>query len=167
MIESVGALRHQTRKKAIKSRPVSPGTVVIGIIDDGLAFGHERFRAIDGTTRVEAVWVQDDKYDGGKADFPTVARLPDRNQRSPHRCENWRFCRRRRSLSQAEAHQLRQRPANRPINAHSTHGAHVMDIACGFAPVDAPDWRIVCVQLPVATTRNTSGATLRPLRSTR
>ena len=135
---------------------------MIGIVDDGLAFGHERFRAIDGTTRVEAVWVQDDIYDGGKSGFPYGRQIT--------RAEI------NRALTDAKIggfvdedalyHKLKltnfANVRRRPINAHSTHGAHVMDIACGFAPVDAPDWRIVCVQLPVATTRNTSGASLTP-----
>jgi hypothetical protein len=36
--------------------------VVVGIIDDGLPFGHQRFRNADGTSRVEAVWIQDGAY---------------------------------------------------------------------------------------------------------
>src|ERR671912_1142139 len=40
------------------SQTVTPGTVIIGIIDDGIPFAHERFRKPDGTTRVESVWVQ-------------------------------------------------------------------------------------------------------------
>jgi hypothetical protein len=50
----------------------------------------------------------------------------------------------------------------RSVAAHASHGAHVMDLACGWDPAAAPDWKIVCVQLPVATTANSSGATLAP-----
>lgn len=35
-----------------------PGTVVMGVIDDGIAIAHERFRHKDGTTRVEWYWDQ-------------------------------------------------------------------------------------------------------------
>src|SRR5882762_6056357 len=44
-------------------------TVVIGIIDDGIAFAHERFRLADGTTRVQYFWRQDGIFDN---DYSTV-----------------------------------------------------------------------------------------------
>jgi hypothetical protein len=37
-----------------------------------------------------------------------------------------------------------------------------MDVACGWDPGDAPDWRVVCVQLPFATTADSSGTSLTP-----
>jgi hypothetical protein len=43
------------------------------------------------------------------------------------------------------------------------HGTHVMDLACGYDPQNAPDDRpIVCVQLPIRVTADTSGARLYP-----
>ena len=35
------------------------GTVVIGIIDDGIAFAHERFRSSPTQTRIEYIWLQE------------------------------------------------------------------------------------------------------------
>ncbi len=37
-----------------------------------------------------------------------------------------------------------------------------MDIAAGFDRQSAPDWRIVAVQLPLETTRDSSGSSLTP-----
>ena len=39
--------------------------MVVGIIDDGIAFANERFRRADGTTRVEYAWLQDGAHDRG------------------------------------------------------------------------------------------------------
>ena len=46
-----------------------PGTVVVGIIDDGFAFGHERFRLTNGKTRIEYIWLQDGECIGGGSPF--------------------------------------------------------------------------------------------------
>ncbi|MFC4174196.1 hypothetical protein ACFOYU_19460 [Microvirga sp. GCM10011540] len=142
------------------SGPLTSGTVIVGIIDDGLAFGHERFQRADGTTRIESVWIQDGEDDGRsgygygcmitKAEIDAL--LADAAQR------NWdedEFYRRAGVADFA-------REGRRPVARRASHGAHVMDLACGFAPGEAPDWRIVGVQLPTATTADSSGASLAP-----
>lgn len=136
--------------------------VVIGIIDDGLAFAHERFRNGLGT-RVEFWWLQDGTYlkgpsnllygrELGKADIDallqqcTSAGLVDEDevyQRAglndftfdSHKSAAWRL----------------------------SHGTHVMDLACGFeSAAGRNDRPIVIVQLPARVTADTSGADLRP-----
>ena len=44
-------------------------TVVMGVIDDGIAFGHERFRK-KAATRVEYWWLQDGQYLPGPTALP-------------------------------------------------------------------------------------------------
>lgn len=140
---------------------MTPGTVVVGIIDDGIAFAHERFRKAD-KTRVEYWWVQDGAgagtpptpFDYGrelkKADIDglltqcTPAGVVDEDEfyvraglidirRDEHKSAAWR----------------------------AAHGTHVMDLACGADPQTVGDERpIVVVQLPTAVTADTSGAAL-------
>ncbi len=51
---------HELRKsRALGTKKSAAGPVIVGVIDDGIAFGHERFRKSGGTTRVEFVWIQD------------------------------------------------------------------------------------------------------------
>ena len=48
----------------------TPSTVIIGVIDDGIAFAHKRFRIGNGS-RVKYFWMQDGVYGGpgGKIDY--------------------------------------------------------------------------------------------------
>lgn len=134
------------------------GTVVLGIIDDGIAFAHELFRAGDGTTRIQAFWHQD----GTPKPNPTVSTGNE--------------------ISKAEMDALMQGPwvdedrAYRKAgledftnNRHKTvalrmaHGTAVLGLAAGYPPsqnrVDRP---IIAVQLPAADTAAQSGAGLEP-----
>src|ERR1044072_5178258 len=45
------------------------GTVVVGIIDDGIAFANERFRTPEGRSRVEYVWLQDGVYNDAAGSY--------------------------------------------------------------------------------------------------
>ena len=136
--------------------------VVIGIIDDGLAFAHDRFR--NGlASRVEYWWLQDGKYlpgpsnllygrELGKADIDALLL----------QCT---------SAGIVDEDELYQRAGLNDFTFDSyksaawglSHGTHVMDLACGFDPQDGRNDRpIVCVQLPARVTADTSGADLRP-----
>jgi len=49
------------------------GAVVVGIIDDGIAFGHQRFRKVVGgniESRVEFWWLQDGVHGAPAGPFP-------------------------------------------------------------------------------------------------
>jgi hypothetical protein len=154
-----------------------PPIVVMGIIDDGIAFAHERFRKIVGglaESRVENWWLQDGPFNPGH--FPFTApggALPP----VPYGCELSRL-----QINQLLAactnaageidddlayHQARlldfRKKGHKSAAWRTAHGTHVMDLACGFDP-DPPrhDRPIICVQLPVRVTANTSGATLFP-----
>lgn len=170
------AQQPQAQPRALVVPP--PPTVVMGIIDDGIAFAHERFRKIVGgvaQSRVENWWLQDGPRNPGH--FPFIAAGGPPPPLVPYGCE----------LSRAQINQLlaactnaageidddlayrqarlidfRQR-GHKSAAWRTAHGTHVMDLACGFDPVPPRhDRPIICVQLPVRVTANTSGATLYP-----
>jgi hypothetical protein len=158
--------------------PAPPPIVVMGIIDDGIAFAHERFRMIVGgiaQSRVENWWLQDGPFN--PAQFPFTALggppLPLVN----YGCELSRLqinqllvaCTNAAgeidddlAYHQARLFDFRQR-GHKSAAWRTAHGTHVMDLACGFDPAPPRhDRPIICVQLPVRVTANTSGATLFP-----
>jgi hypothetical protein len=140
----------------------SNGTVVVGVIDDGLAFAHDRFR--NGiASRVEYWWLQDGIYlrgptnrlygrELGKADIDAL--LVD--------CTSAGLVNEDELYQRAGLNDFRFDSHKSAAWLHS-HGTHVMDLASGYDAHDARDDRpIVCVQLPARVTADTSGADLRP-----
>src|SRR5262249_15949312 len=134
--------------------------VVVGIIDDGLAFAHERFRSGD-KTRVRYVWLQDGVYSGtgGNVDYGreiTKGEIDNLMQE----------CKRAGIVDEGEVDRRSglfdfRRPGHKAATWRISHGTHVMDLACGFDPSESrDDVAIVCVQLPARATANTSGAEL-------
>jgi hypothetical protein len=153
----------------------SSAKVVVGVIDDAIAFAHERFctrKTASGATRLETrieyFWCQDgigtvpDGFDKGrelcKTDPPggkgidtwlkecTHAGLVDEDE-----------------LYSRTRHIDYRTTDHKPLAWRRGHGTHVMDLACGFGPKDAKTAEaipIIAVQLPMATTLDTSGATL-------
>jgi hypothetical protein len=137
------------------------GTVVMGVIDDGLAFAHERFRLAEFASRIEYLWLQDGDQDPAGPPLPygrefrkqDIDRLLARYE--PSRVDEDDLYRRAGVLDLASRR-------HQSIARHAAHGTHVMDLACGYdfrreARYDRP---IVGVQLPAASTADTSGATL-------
>jgi hypothetical protein len=156
---------HQaTSWKGAAKKKAKRGTVVTGIIDDGLAFANERFRMKPAETRIEYLWNQDGLptappagfFDGWEIVKDTVPGIDDLLRACTHAGivdEDEVYARAR--------HIDYTRSIHKPVGLHGAHGTHVMDIAAGHSLASAPDDRpIVAVQLPVATTADTSGATL-------
>ncbi len=163
---------------AVAAAPAPPPIVVMGIIDDGIAFANERFRRIVGgvaESRVENWWLQDGPFNPGH--FPFTAPGGPPPPLVPSGCELSRL-----QINQLLAactnaageidddlayHQARlfdfRKRGHKSAAWRTAHGTHVMDLACGFDPVPPRyDRPIICVQLPVRVTANTSGATLFP-----
>ena len=163
-------LRSIDGRRSRERRATSPGgaNVVVGIIDDGIAFGHECFRDKRRKSRIASIWLQDgsplsnDSFDYGR----------EINQDTINR--RIEECTHKGGFEEDKFYQLMgvgdfTRKGHKPVMWRQAHGTHVLDLAAGPQPkvgelsplaISRPDWRIICVQLPVATTANTSGASL-------
>jgi hypothetical protein len=143
----------------LAATPVKPAKpidadVLVGIIDDGLALAHERFRNAAGTyTRIAAAWVQDrgpfgTEYSGKNIDDAVTA------------------CTHAGLVDEAEVYRTLDienyaSAVHKPLSRRLAHGTHVMDVAAGYDPGQAPPARpIVTVQLPGRVVRDTGGASL-------
>lgn len=146
--------------------------VITAVIDEGLAFGHERFRTADGKSRVEYAWLQDAAcayrtdgvpfgreltkrgFSGSPAGAPGIDRLLHCHMQGGP-LDEAAFYREAGLIDFGRA-------GHKAAAQRVAHGTHVMDLACGFAPeenrIDRP---IICVQLPTATVADTSGIGLQ------
>ncbi len=132
-----------------------PRPVVVGIIDDGLAFGHERFRLSATKTRFEAVWLQGPPDDGvlehGREILATDI-------------DGWLTA----SAGDEDAfYDLAGvldfgRSGHKSLAQRHSHGTHVLDEAFGLDFGAQQDWRIIGVQLPISVVADSSGALLTP-----
>jgi hypothetical protein len=125
--------------------------VVVGVIDDGLAFAHERFRFSNGKTRFKYFLNQDDP-----AFFvlgPGIELTENRINLLLGQCTH---------ASIVDEDWFYRRIGQNLVARRAKHGAHVMDIACGLDPQQAgPDAPLLIgVQLPKWVTEETSGALL-------
>jgi hypothetical protein len=140
----------------------SKDSVVIGIIDFGFAFAHERFRLTPAETRIEYLWVQD-------APETASSELPYGHEITAGTINRWLEerggCMDEDALYRRAADLLGRR-WQRSVSRRMAHGTHMLDLASGYRldePLDknARGQRpIVCVQLPEATVADTSGASL-------
>lgn len=160
-----------TKLPALAGSPADHRPVAIGIIDDGLAFGHERFcgRGEDGKpqTRIAALWLQDiETIDG---DFQMVfGQTLDSDEINKHLVDASHSDG---IIDDAEVYRLAHRwdfsrDKRERTEFRLAHGTHVMDLACGFDPEDETQQRkarqfpILAVQLPDAITADTSGISM-------
>ena len=136
---------------------------VVGIIDDGIAFGHERFRRNDGTSRFEYFWHQDGLPRGpgqdtvefgrefGKAEIDLMLQASRVPGVGVEETKLYRM---------AGMADYRQ-PGHKSVAWRLAHGTHVLDLAAGYpSSDDVADRPLIGVQLPVAATANMSGAGL-------
>jgi hypothetical protein len=134
-----------------------PKAAVVAVIDDGLAFAHERFRNKTGGTRFKYFWNQDDT-----------------TGINPPPGFGWG-----RELAETEINtlltscthsgivdedELYSRAGQNLAARRAKHGTHVMDLACGLPPneVIPSSPYLIGVQLPRWVTTETSGGTLTP-----
>jgi hypothetical protein len=147
-------------RRRIASKGCKP--VVIGIIDDAIAFANARFRRSDNTTRVEAFWIQDNIVGGtppsswGHGSELTKSNINTLITHCMH--EDW--------LDEDELY--RRCGLSDFTNAlhkgtawGTAHGTHVLDLAGGYdMSGDRADRLIIGVQLPVASTIKQTGVGL-------
>ena len=155
------------------TEPKAEGTVVVGIIDDALAFAHERFR-IGRATRVEYIWLQDGVHPPPGA--PAFSGTPPvsygvelaKADQGAYKGIDWMLasCSRAGVIDEDEVYRRTglidfRRAGHKAAAWRIAHGTHVMDLACGADPATVADNRpTVCVQLPAMTTADTSGGDL-------
>ena len=140
--------------------------VAIGVIDDGIAFAHERFCSDPVTSRVMAIWLQDvERAQNGPTDKkgrtdPGIAfgrRLNNKQINdllTQHATEADIY-------RELELIDFGKNTYN-PLALRATHGTHVLDVAAGYNPVNQSRRLrpILAVQLPSMATLDTSGVTM-------
>lgn len=123
--------------------------VVVAVIDDGIAFAHERFEGTDGGTRIAFFWdmnkglpVQGAELD--KATIDTLIANADGDE----------------DVAYARAGKLRfDDPRHKPMAWRASHGTHVLDLAAGSAPGEGGP-TIIAAQLPTPVVARTTGELL-------
>jgi|GraSoiStandDraft_4_1057263.scaffolds.fasta_scaffold13928_3 hypothetical protein len=136
-----------------------PQRAIVAVIDDGLAFAHERFRSADRKhTRFKYFWNQDDPALNATVGLGWGRELneTDINQLLVKHDHG--------GLVDEDA--LYQEAGQYLAARRAKHGTHVMDVACGLdadevSATDSP--YLIGVQLPKWVTEETSGALLTPL----
>ncbi|HEX4892405.1 MAG TPA: hypothetical protein VFV47_03900, partial [Hyphomicrobiaceae bacterium] len=157
-------LRELSKIVKLNQSGTEPDTVVVGIIDDGIAFAHERFRSDDSHTRISGLWLQDEKPSPEAETTPTffgrgrelssedINDLLDQCKYAGRVDEDMVYRRAKvLDFSKSDHKSLARRGA---------HGTHVLDIAAGAPSGEEPKWPIVAVQLPSLVTADTSGTRL-------
>jgi len=139
------------------------GRVVMGIIDDGIAFAHERFRE-PGGSRFEFLWMQDGPPPGPTDLFGSsasgrelrkLATFPLGVDALLTQLTHGNLVDEDRLYCKAGVIESERPSGHKSILWRQAHGTHVLDIACNtpLGPLDPPpDTRIIGVQLPIPTT---------------
>ncbi|GLH79180.1 hypothetical protein SSBR45G_40890 [Bradyrhizobium sp. SSBR45G] len=130
---------------------------ILAVIDDGLPFAHRNFRSSDGrSTRVEFCWLQSAKADRRHSVLfgREYTRGDIEDLIASHGDDEDALYHAAGAIEDTEG-------LASMLARHSTHGAHVMDLASGYArerdETPAEEIRIIAVQLPNLLTMDTSG----------
>jgi Subtilase family len=147
--------------------PMQP--VVIGVIDDGIGFAHDRFRSSPTTTRIAYFWQQDGEFMGGSSTVTYGREIAATNGTSGSpginallsQCSPGGIADEDSIYAQFGGINFLDPDDHKPIAQRYAHGTHVLDLAAGSAPGrPQAGLPIIAVQLPVACTADTSGTTL-------
>jgi subtilase family protein len=151
--EALGRISPKPIELPLASNP--PRRAIVAVIDDGLAFAHERFRFADGTTRFKFFWDQD----GGTS---TQALGWGREFTSSDINNLLASCTHSGIVDEDDVY---RRAGQHLVGRRTTHGTHIMDVACGLDPEDVTERSpyLIGVQLPKWVTEETSGALLTAL----
>lgn len=146
-------------------KDIADDTVIVGIVDTGIALGHRRFRGQNGKTRFLASWQQSAQHRGQK-DLPSGhevyadeinAYLEKHSSGDMIGYLDEDAFNRDLQLVDVE------RPlGNRDLELSAAHGTHVLDLATGMDPENAsPEemlrQRIVAVNLPAQYSHGSAG----------
>lgn len=141
----------------------APPEAILGVIDDGIAFAHDRFLATDGRTRIEYLWDQGAPQSQG----PWGLGL-EIEKRTPQTGIDalMQTCRHGGLVDEDQIYRRSgfsgaARRSFDPLARRAAHGTHVLDLAShAEAPPPAGTRPIIAVQLPGTSVADTSGATL-------
>lgn len=138
---------------------ITESTVAIGIIDDGIAFAHERFCSTPTNTRIAAIWLQETERRSDADNSVVFGRL----LRGTDINASLRNCIREDDIYRREGVTDFGQKIYNPLASRAAHGTHVLDLAAGHDPAD-PDRGttrpVLAVQLPSVATIDTSGVTM-------
>jgi len=143
-----------------KYEPRKECPVVMGIIDEGIAFANHRFRSGPCNSRVEYAWIQDGRVEG-QVPYGLELKKIDIDK-SLGECMSGGQVDEDLFYSKTGVVDFSQ-TAHKAVARRAGHGTHVMDLACGYDEGASPtsggfDQRpIVCVKLPTVTVADTSG----------
>ncbi len=162
---SEGALEVPTSFSGVKSQHSEDLPVVVGVIDEGLAFGNERFRNSPTDSRVEFAWLQDGKctppgvpgFGYGReltkwdrTDLPGIDTLLHHSLQGGLVDEDLFY-----TLTGVADF---GREGHKAAAWRVSHGTHVMDLAAGYDSAKVSAKRhIISVQLPTSIVADTSG----------
>lgn len=144
---------------------LDPGTVIVGIVDTGIALGHRRFRLADGATRFIAAWQQGADF-GQQPELPCgqelfagdIDRLLSEHSggRLDGPLDEETFNRAAGLVAPGDV--FGQRDLDHP----GAHGTHVLDLAAGLDPAtthpaEQSRNRIIAVNLPAQHHHGSAG----------
>lgn len=141
-------------------------TVIVAIIDDGIAVAHEHFRRRDGSTRVECFWRMREKVsttvDFGLELFKGIQSGRDGIDELLVKSRVDRVVPDEDVLYRTARVYDFAAPFHNGVAWRAAHGTHVLDLAAGADPkiCDVDCRPIIAVQLPTAVTQDTSGTDL-------
>ena len=176
--------------EATDETDASAPKVLVGVVEDAVPFLNGRFRRADGGTRFEKIWLQsrrhvdpaplqgaeavaDDSLEDGLTADETAALAERRHDQELGILLGRRQVDRllkgsgTRQLDEAAVYagvnnRLLRTGERRSTAFTISHGAQVIDLACGDAPGEMDDARILAVQLPPHSVLDTSGRQLDP-----
>ncbi|MGJ5069898.1 hypothetical protein [Bradyrhizobium oligotrophicum] len=130
--------------------------VAIGIIDDGIAFAHERFRDRRMVSKIAAMWLQETEKRSPADNAVVFGRRLMHDEIKQLLQESKSEDRIYRKVGATDFGKTR---AYNPLAARVSHGTHLLDLAAGGGR-GSEGVSILAVQLPSVATIDTSGLTM-------
>ncbi|MCX2721320.1 S8 family serine peptidase [Roseibium salinum] len=146
--------------KVIENCPAERTINVLAVIDDGIPFAHQNFRAADGErSRIEFCWLQSADKDPNAADPSVLFGREYTRETMENLIRDYGDDEDALYRAAGAASDLFE--LGSAINRHVTHGAHIMDVAAGYdarkPDVPPEETRLIAVQLPNTIAWDTSG----------
>ncbi len=141
---------------------VGADTVILGIVDTGIALGHRRFRDLAGGTRVISSWQQDARF-AGQEDLPCGQELFASEIDALLGAHTAGDALDEETFNRAAGLVDPGNPiGQRDLDRLGAHGTHVLDLAAGFPPLAENAeairrQRIIAVNLPAQHAHGTAG----------